>query len=348
MSTILGIETSCDDTSVSVVRDGEVLSVIVSSQAVHNRWGGIVPELASRSHLDHIAPILERALEDASVGIDQIDAIAATNRPGLIGSLLVGLNVAKGIALARRIPFIAVDHLEAHLLSILIENRTEFPFLALLVSGGHTILYDVQEVGEYRLVGVTRDDAAGEAFDKGSKLLGLGYPGGPLIDRIARDGNPEAIDFPRGLQGKQTLDFSFSGVKTSLRYYLKERYDGKRPPEQDLPDICASYQEAIVDALWRKTKKAADELGSKRVALVGGVSANSRLRARFEEWTESTDKVLLTTSSHYATDNAAMIAYVGWLRHECADHDPLSTVARSTIPDVRAWKKRRGRPEPSV
>ncbi len=348
MSTILGIETSCDDTSISVVRDGKVLSVLVSSQSVHKEWGGIVPELASRSHLANIAPILERTLAEASVGIEEIDAVAATNRPGLIGSLLVGLNVAKGIALARRIPFIAVDHLEAHLLSVLIENRTEFPYLALLVSGGHTILYDVQQVGEYQLVGVTRDDAAGEAFDKGSKLLGLGYPGGPLIDSIAKGGNRRAVDFPRGLSAKKTFDFSFSGVKTALRYYLRDIYDGKAPPEDDLPDICASYQEAIVEALLKKTRMAAETLESKRIALVGGVSANSRLRACFEQWTESTGRTLLTTSSLYATDNAAMIANIGWMRHEIADYDPLSTVARSTLPEVRAWKKRRGRPESSA
>ena len=343
MSLILGIETSCDDTSVALVRDGEVASVLVSSQAVHQNWGGIVPELASRAHLENIALVLERALEDAGVTIADVDAVAATHRPGLIGSLLVGLNVAKGIAVARNLPFFAVDHLEAHLLSVLIENDSSFPFLALLVSGGHTMIYDVTGIGEYRLIGVTRDDAAGEAFDKGSKLLGLGYPGGPIIDRLARDGKRTAVDFPRALSKKETYDFSFSGVKTALRYYLRDRYEGKEIPEGDLPDICASYQEAIVDALLRKTKLAAEDLQRERVALVGGVSANSRIRELFQEWTEGSGRTLLTTSAIYATDNAAMIANVGWYRSRDNDVDPLSTTARSSLPDVREWKKSRGR-----
>ena len=315
MSKILGIETSCDDTSVSIVDDGVVESLVVSSQSDHAAWGGIVPELASRAHLTAIAPLIDHVLTSASCTIEDVDAVAATNRPGLIGSLLVGLNTAKGIAVSRDIPFIAVDHLEAHLLSVLIENNPSFPFLSLLVSGGHTMLYDVQGVGAYQLIGATRDDAAGEAFDKGSKLLGLGYPGGPIVDKMARKGRPDAVSFPRGLSTKPGHDFSFSGVKTALRYHLRDTYEGGVPVEEDLPDLCASYQEAIVDALLIKLKRAAKDLQRDTVALVGGVSANSRLRAVVEEWAENTGRKLITTSSIYSTDNAAMIGIVGYLKY---------------------------------
>lgn len=343
MQTILGIETSCDDTSIAICRDRTIASVIVSSQTEHREWGGIVPELASRAHLGAIAPLITEALADAGVRFGDLSAVAVTNRPGLIGSLLVGLNVAKGIALARTIPLIAVDHLEAHLLSVGIEHDLAYPYLALLVSGGHTMLYDVRGIGDYELLGATRDDAAGEAFDKGAKLLGLGYPGGPLVDRLAAEGDPERYRFPRGLSGKPTLDFSFSGVKTALRYHLRDAYDGKEIPESDLPDLCASYQEAILAVLLEKTRRAADSLDRSRVALVGGVSANSRLRSLFTEWTEATGRTLLTTAPLYSTDNAAMIAWVGAARLERGLTDSLRTTALSTVPDAAAARSRRKR-----
>lgn len=343
MDTILGIETSCDDTSIAVWKDDRIASVIVSSQTEHREWGGVVPEIASRAHLGAIAPLITEALTDASVTFDDLTAVAVASRPGLIGSLLVGLNVAKGIALARNIPLIAVDHLEAHLLSIGIDRTIAFPFLSLLVSGGHTMLYDVAGVGEYELLGATRDDAAGEAFDKGAKLMGLGYPGGPLIDRIGKGGDPDRYSFPRGMGKKPTLDFSFSGVKTALRYHIRDTYDGKLPPREDLPDLCASYQEAIVDSLLEKTSRAAEALDRDRVALVGGVSANERLRSRFESWGEETGRDIITTPPLYSTDNAAMIAYVGSLRLASGQTDGLRTTAASTVPDAVSARSRRGR-----
>jgi N6-L-threonylcarbamoyladenine synthase len=340
MNTILGIETSCDDTSIAVWKSDRIASVIVSSQTEHREWGGVVPEIASRAHLGAIAPLISEALSDASVTFDDLTAVAVTNRPGLIGSLLVGLNVAKGIALAKNIPIVAVDHLEAHLLSIGIERTIEFPFLSLLVSGGHTMLYDVAAVGEYELLGATRDDAAGEAFDKGAKLMGLGYPGGPLIDRLAEGGDPDRYSFPRGLQKKPTLDFSFSGLKTALRYHIRDTYGGELPPKEDLPNLCASYQEAIIDSLLDKTSRASRTLNRNRIALVGGVSANQALRNRFEKWGEETGKDIITTSPLYSTDNAAMIAYVGSLRMASSNTDSLRITAASTVPDAVAARSR--------
>lgn len=337
--TILAIETSCDDTSAAVVRAGEVLSVVVSSQSSHEEWGGVVPELASRAHLSSIAPIIDRSMEKAGVDFDEIDAVAVTNRPGLVGSLLVGLNAAKGIAVARGIPLIAVNHIEAHLLSIMIENDVSFPFLALVVSGGHTMLYDVQEVGRYEMLGATRDDAAGEAFDKGAKLLGLGYPGGPEVDRLAKQGNPDSHRFPRSLADDPSDDFSFSGLKTSLRYFLRDTYEGKGPRDSDLPDICAAYQEAIVDSLLIKSFRAAKRLGRKNLAVVGGVSANSRLRAKFDERAEKEGISLIVTSPIYSTDNAAMIGMVGWLRYQADSCDELFITAQPALTEAKATRR---------
>ena len=342
METILGIETSCDDTSVAVWKDGGIASVIVSSQSEHREWGGVVPELASRAHLGSIAPLISEALAESSSTWDDLTAVAVTNRPGLIGSLLVGLNVAKGISLARDIPLVAVDHLEAHLLSIGIDQPIEFPFLALLVSGGHTMLYDIRGVGQYDLLGATRDDAAGEAFDKGAKLMGLGYPGGPIIDRLAASGDPARYSFPRGLVNRPTADFSFSGVKTALRYHIRDTYGGELPPREDLPDLCASYQEAIVEVLLRKTARAAAQLDRRRIAVVGGVSANGRLRTAFDEWGEREGRTILAKKPLYSTDNAAMIAYVGSLRLAAGKTDDLGVTAASTVPDAALARSRKG------
>ena len=342
MPQILAIETSCDDSSAAVVRDGEIVSLLVSSQKDHNEWGGVVPEIASRAHLNHLFPLIGEALRKAGTGISEIDAVAVTSQPGLIGSLLVGLNAAKGIAVARGIPMIAVNHIEAHLLSVLIENEIDYPYLALVVSGGHTMLYDVAGAGNYTMVGATRDDAAGEAFDKGAKLLGLGYPGGPIIDERAAKGNPKARAFPRALMNDASYDFSFSGLKTSLRYLLRDEYGGRSLTEEEVADLAASYQEAIVDALVRKTMKAAAELDRERIAVVGGVSANSRLRTAFAEMAGSKSAQVFWTSPIYSTDNAGMIGLVGWFRFRDGAFDPLSVVAKASIKDARSV---RGRPK---
>ncbi len=338
MSLILGIETSCDDTSVALVDGRTVLAQVILSQEDHAAWGGIVPELASRAHLAAIAAVVETTLERAGVEIGQIAAIAATNRPGLIGSLLVGLNVAKGMALATGRPFIAVNHIEAHLLSVLIENEVEYPYLALLVSGGHTLLYDVISSTEQSLIGATRDDAAGEAFDKGAKLLGLGYPGGPVIDRLAAEGDSGAHRFPRSMMNDASLDFSFSGVKTALRYYLRDQHQDAPLEDAVLRDVAASYQEAIVDVLVEKTKRGAKKCGRKTIALVGGVAANRRLRERFAAVCDQQEWRLLTTDITYSTDNAAMIGLVGSLRFAQGAYSPLSTVAQSTLPEAKAFR----------
>ena len=324
---ILAIETSCDDTSAAIIRDGSVASVVVSSQASHEEWGGVVPELASRAHLTSIAPILERALEKGGVSLADVSAVAVTTEPGLIGSLLVGVNAAKGIAVGLDVPLISVNHIEAHLLSVMIENDVSFPYLALVVSGGHTMLYDATDVGSYTMLGATRDDAAGEAFDKGAKLLGLGYPGGPIVDRLAKEGDPASHAFPRSLVDDPSDDFSFSGLKTSLRYFLRDNYSSP-PVDRELADICAAYQEAIVDSLIIKTFRAAKRIGRKEIAVVGGVSANSRLRAKFGKRAEDEGIVLRTTSPLYSTDNAAMIGQVGWLRFQADRYDELTITAR--------------------
>src|SRR6185436_11163164 len=275
---VLAIETSCDDTAAAVLDERGVRASIVASQdMVHGKYGGIVPELASRQHMVTILPVIERALADAKMSLDDIEAVTATYGPGLVGSLLVGLQVAKGIAFDRGLPFVGVNHLEGHLLAILLDRPVAFPYLGLLVSGGHTSLYLVEDVGKYRQLGRTRDDAAGEAFDKGAKMLGLGFPGGREIDKRAVSGDRTAIRFPRASLKRGLYDFSYSGVKTSLRQYL---LDGGGA---SLEDVCASYQEAIVDMLVAPTLKAALDLGIKNVVVSGGVSANSRLRTAMTE-----------------------------------------------------------------
>ena len=340
--TILAIETSCDDTSVAVVRDGTVASVVVSSQSAHEEWGGVVPEIASRAHLDAISPILTRAVGKAGISYSDVDAIAVTSEPGLIGALLVGLNVAKGLSVALGKPLIAVNHIEAHLLSVMLEQQVDFPYLGLVVSGGHTMLYDVVESGKYTLLGATRDDAAGEAFDKGAKLLGLGYPGGPTIDRLSAAGDSTAHRFPRSLIDDPSDDFSFSGLKTALRYFLRDNYPEGITHDGDLADICASYQEAIVDSLLTKTFRAAKRLGRERVAVVGGVSANSRLRAKFAERGKKEGVEIFLTSPLYSTDNAAMIGLVGWIRYNGRKFSDLTVTAKAALSEAKAIRRGKG------
>jgi len=323
---ILAIETSCDDTAAAVLDAAGVRASIVASQdLVHGKYGGVVPELASRQHVVAIVPVIERALGAAGVTLDDVEGVAATYGPGLVGSLLVGLQVAKGIALQRGLPFVGVNHLEGHLLAVLLDRPVGFPFIGLLVSGGHTSLHVVEAVGAYRLLGRTRDDAAGEAFDKAAKMLGLGYPGGREIDRLARTGDPRAVRFPRATLKSGGRDFSFSGLKTALRQYLLD--DGTAA----LPDVCASYQEAVVDMLVGPTVDAARALGVGTIVVSGGVSANGRLRVRMAEAGAAAGLDVAFPPMAYCTDNAAMIGVAGRARLVRGERDDLTLNARASL-----------------
>lgn len=309
---VLGIETSCDETAAAVVRGGrEVLSDVVSTQIeIHRRWGGVVPELASRNHILQVMPVVDEALERAGVALEDLDGIAVTSGPGLIGALLVGVMVGKSLAWATGKPVVGVNHLEGHLLAIRLgEDAPEPPFLGLVVSGGHTSLYAVEDYGKYRLVGHTLDDAAGEAFDKVAKLLGLPYPGGVVIDKLAQGGDPNAIRFPRGLTKRATLDFSFSGLKTSVMYHVQKH---GLPEGQALSDLCASVQEAIADVLTAKAMAAAKQEGMDTLVLCGGVAANSRLRSLAVERGEEAGIRVHVPERRLCTDNGAMIAVAGY------------------------------------
>ena len=307
---VLGIESSCDETAASVVRDGRVMlsNVIASQVDVHAQYGGVVPEVASRKHIEAIAPVIVQALGDARLTLAEIEGIAVTRGPGLIGSLLVGLSAAKAIAFARGIPLVGVNHLEGHVAAVfLTDTRPPFPFVALVVSGGHTTIYLVEGFQRFVVLGQTRDDAAGEAFDKAAKLLELGYPGGVVIDRLAKQGNHDAFPFPRGM--RDSVDFSFSGLKTSLLMRLRKR--GSPFTAEELPDVVASYQEAIVDVLVEKTLRAAARNSISRVVICGGVAANSRLRERFRNDASRSGIDIFIPPPSLCTDNAAMIAVMG-------------------------------------
>jgi N6-L-threonylcarbamoyladenine synthase len=309
---VLGIETSCDETAASVVEDGRrALSDVVSTQIeIHRRWGGVVPELASRNHVVQVMPVVDEALARAGVGPEALDAVAVTSGPGLVGALLVGVQAAKALALAWNKPLVAVNHLEGHLVAaFLSEAPPTFPYLGLVVSGGHTSLYAARGFGDYRPLGQTRDDAAGEAFDKGAKLLGLPYPGGVAIDRLAREGDPGAVRFPKAIVKGADLDFSFSGLKTALLHHVKQH---GVPEGQGLADLCASYQEAIVRALLEKAFRAARRFQFDRLVLSGGVAANSRLRAAAAaKAAEYEEMSVFLPAVRLCTDNAAMIAVAG-------------------------------------
>jgi N6-L-threonylcarbamoyladenine synthase len=296
---ILAVETSCDDTCAALVTaDGEIRSNVIASQGLlHARYGGVVPEIASRHHLELVDAVIADALERADASLDDVDGVAVTQRPGLIGALLVGLSSAKGLAATRRLPLTPVDHLHGHVVaSTLGADPIEPPYLCLVASGGHTFLARVDDPASYTVLGQTLDDAAGEAFDKGARLLGLGYPGGPELDRLARTGNPEAFDFPRSAPGE--LDFSFSGLKTALLYRLRDE------PEADRADLAASYQRAIVEALVARTRTALEREGLERLAIGGGVAANSELRTAVHEL----EADVWVPPMELCTDNAAMIA----------------------------------------
>jgi len=335
---ILGIETSCDETSASVVDDGRVLSNIISSQLVHAAYGGVVPELASRAHQRLIIDVVDEALRRGEVEKKDLDGIAATQGPGLVGALLVGLSFGKALAYGLGKPFTGVNHMEGHLYSnFLMEPAPEFPFVSLIVSGGHTMLVHVEALFRHTLLGQTRDDAAGEAFDKVAKMLGLGYPGGPVIDRLAGEGNPAAVHFPRATMEEGTLDFSFSGIKTAVLYFLKKEGVGEQGAasrqwdKQRMADVCASFQAAVIDVLVEKTLEAAGRTGVTDIALAGGVSANSALRARMEKEASRHGCRVLTPRPDHCMDNGAMIAYVGLLKFQRGMNSSLALSANAAL-----------------
>ncbi|HIJ83216.1 MAG TPA: tRNA (adenosine(37)-N6)-threonylcarbamoyltransferase complex transferase subunit TsaD, partial [Magnetococcales bacterium] len=320
---ILGLESSCDETAAAIVETGDgarpgdarvLASVVFSQLAEHAHYGGVVPELASRAHIRHIGPVLKETFQAARWTPEKLDAVAVTQGPGLIGGLLVGLAVAKGIALAAGIPLVGIHHMEGHLLSPFLADPLpdplDFPFVALLVSGGHTILLHVRGLQDYVFLGQTRDDAVGEAFDKGARLLGLGYPGGPAIEKAARQGDRQCIAFPRILLDKKKFDFSFSGLKTALKVQLSRQKTGE-VPEHGLHDVAAAYQEAIVDTLAFKAIAACHHVGCRRLLVAGGVGANLRLRERLGEVAAAKIALFFPPLS-LCTDNAAMIALAGW------------------------------------
>jgi N6-L-threonylcarbamoyladenine synthase len=330
---VLGIETSCDDTAAAVLLDGQtILANVVSSQdEIHGAYGGVVPELASRQHIRKILPIIDGALGKAGVTLKDLGGIAVTHGPGLVGSLLVGLSVAKGMAFRWGIPYVGVNHLEAHLLAIHLEHEVPYPYIALLASGGHTLLYCVRDVGEYLYLGGTRDDAAGEAYDKVAKMMGLGYPGGRVIDSLAKSGDPKAIRFPRARLKKSPYDFSFSGIKTSVLQYLKSQ--DQQQWKARVPDIAASFQEAVVDMLITPTVSAAVAHKVNRIVLAGGVAANSRLREKINESAAAKNLQVYFPSAKFCTDNAAMIALTGhhWISRGRRDDFTLNADAGLTL-----------------
>ncbi len=314
--TILAIESSCDETSAAVLADGQMRSNIIATQLIHEQYGGVVPELASRAHQQHILPVVERALSDANIAKSALSAIAFTRGPGLLGSLLVGTSFAKAMALGLNIPLIEVNHMQAHVLAHFIEApRPAFPFLCLTVSGGHTQIVRVDGPLDMTVIGQTQDDAVGEAFDKSAKLLGLPYPGGPLIDRYAKEGDPLAYTFPMG--DMPELNFSFSGIKTAILYFLRD--NTKKNPDfihQHLPNICASIQHTLVQMLLTKLKRAARETGIRDIAIAGGVSANSGLRSALTQLGHELGWTVYIPRFEYCTDNAAMIAMAAQFKYE--------------------------------
>ena len=333
---ILGIDTSCDDTSAAVVGNGrQVLSSIVNSQvSIHHPYGGVVPELASREHVGSISSVVDRALQQATLSIEDLDAIAVTIGPGLVGALLVGLYYAKGICFSKRIPLIGVNHLEGHILSVFLEKEVPtFPFVVLTVSGGHTSLFHVKDFGNYELLGQTLDDAAGEAFDKVAKILGLGYPGGPIIEELARSGSEDKVHFPRAYLEQGSLDFSFSGLKTSVALFVKEwRQSNKQHTTIKVADIAASFQSAVFDVLVQKIVEASTRLGVSCAALVGGVACNRALRECVKQATLEKGIRLYCPRPQYCTDNAAMIAVAGFHRLLNGEKADLSIDVRSKFP----------------
>ena len=316
---ILGIESSCDDTSAAVINDSRILSNVTANQDVHRKFGGVVPELASRAHQQNIIPVIEQALQLANINKNQLNAIAFTNGPGLLGSLLVGASFAKAFAMGLNIPLIEVDHIQAHILAHFIQPEhgykdiPDFPFLCLLISGGHTQIIQVNDYFDMKVLGSTIDDAAGEAFDKSAKILGLPYPGGPMIDELAKSGNSSKFPFPHPVT--KNLDFSFSGLKTSILYFLRDKMkEDHLFIENNKADICASIQYTIVAILMKKLEKAVKKTGIKQVAIAGGVSANSGIRTALQEKNASENWKIFIPDFQFCTDNAAMIAVTGFFK----------------------------------
>lgn len=335
---VLGIETSCDETAAAIVRDGrEIVSSVIASQVkTHERFGGVVPELASREHLDKIVPIVEEAFERAGISTKDIDGIAVTVGPGLVGSLLVGVSYAKAMAFALRKPLVGVNHIEGHIYSVAFENPpVEYPALALVVSGGHTNLFFIPEPGKYKVIARTRDDAAGEAFDKVAKMLGLGYPGGPIIERLAREGNPKAVKFSLPRMGDGSPDFSFSGLKTAVTKYVRE--SGLEPvtngdePSQGIKDLAASFQSVVVRSLVGTTERVAEEYGPRTLIVAGGVACNGALRAAASQAAEQLGIPAYFPSLHLSTDNAAMIAAAGTVKLNAGERAGLDLNADVTM-----------------
>lgn len=310
---VLGIETSCDETAAAIYSSAGLLSNIIASQTIHHEYGGVVPELASREHIRLILPIIKKSLADASLALKQIDGIAVTYGPGLVGSILVGLNTAKALAYVVNIPWIGINHIEGHIFSIYLTHKNlEPPFISLVVSGGHTQLVYVDQIGQYEIMGKTLDDAAGEAFDKVAKMLNLGYPGGPIIDKLATQGDENYVHFPRSIIKENEFNFSFSGLKTAVLYYLKQLSEDER--QHHVADIAASFQAALVEVLVEKTVAAAKNRKIKHIVLAGGVARNRFLRNMFQQRAEIEQLQVYIPEPILCTDNAAMIAWLGYYK----------------------------------
>lgn len=313
---VLGIESSCDETSVAIISENKLKANLISSQDFHSKYGGVVPELSSRAHVQIILPLLKDAFSKSKIKLEDLDLICATAGPGLIGALLVGLTFAKGLAYSAGKPFLGINHIEGHIFSgFLMDEKPEFPYLALVVSGGHTLLVLVKNFSEIIKLGSTVDDAAGEAFDKVAKMLGLGYPGGPKIQNSAKDGNPDKINFPVA-QLTDPYNFSFSGLKTSVLRYLQKTYNDEKIPKEDLKDISASFQNAVIKPLINNTEKAIIQNDVKSISLVGGVAANKELRNKFFDLGKKYSKKVVIPDFEFCGDNAAMIAYRGLKLYE--------------------------------
>ncbi len=330
--TILAIESSCDDTSAAIIKNGKVLNNIVATQSVHKKYGGVVPELASRAHQMHIIPVVDAALKEAGVDKNELSAIAFTRGPGLLGSLLVGASFAKGLALALDIPLIEVNHMQAHILAHFIdEPKPSFPFLCLTVSGGHTQLVVVRDYLDMEVIGETLDDAIGEAFDKTAKLLGLPYPGGPMVDSLAAEGDPYVFDFP--ISEMEGYDFSFSGIKTAILYFLQGRLkDDPDFIEQNVRDICASVQRHLIEMVMIKLRLAAENLNISQIAIAGGVSANRGLREALASEGKQRGWQVFIPDFQYCTDNAGMIAMAAYYKYLASDFTDLSVTPEARMP----------------
>ncbi len=348
---VLGIETSCDETGAAVVdADGRVLADVVQSQVkLHAPFGGVVPELASRDHLENATPVIRTALDAAKIGLSDVDGIAVTCRPGLSGALLVGVQVARGLGWAMDKPVVGVDHLVGHLLAVFLEypdhaaSKPEFPFVALLASGGHTALYRVDgfDLDSVQELGATRDDAAGEAFDKVAKLLGLGYPGGPIIDRLAKEGDPDAVQLSKPMPGRDTLEFSFSGLKTNVARWVDQ--NGRPGNDQQLRNLCAAFQRRVVDVLVKKAMLAAEREGIRTLVLAGGVAANRELRERATSVGTKAGVRVIVPPFRACTDNAAMIAYAGVFRLSKGESDLTELTTNPKTALLRVTRKGKGR-----